>query len=40
MVGSIGIGNFLDYSFQSRKKRGFDGIGTVALLSTAIWSRR
>ena len=38
MVGSIGIGYFLDYSFQSRKKRGLVGIGMVALLSTAIWA--
>lgn len=37
MIGSIGIGYVLDFSFQSRRMRGFVGIGVVALLSTAIW---
>ena len=38
MVGSVGIGYILDFSFQSRKKRGFVGIGVVGLLATAIWA--
>uniref|UniRef100_A0A6N2LP24 Major facilitator superfamily (MFS) profile domain-containing protein n=1 Tax=Salix viminalis TaxID=40686 RepID=A0A6N2LP24_SALVM len=38
MVGSIGIGYILDFSFQSRRKRGFFGIGIVAALGTAIWA--
>ncbi|OVA19963.1 Ion channel regulatory protein [Macleaya cordata] len=37
MLGSIGIGYIFDFSFESRRKRGFVGIGVVALLSTAIW---
>ncbi|OMO69151.1 Ion channel regulatory protein, UNC-93 [Corchorus capsularis] len=37
MVGSIGIGYVLDFSFKSRRMRGFVGIGVVALLGTAIW---
>ncbi|KAK1559880.1 hypothetical protein Q3G72_019441 [Acer saccharum] len=37
MLGSIGIGFALDFSFQSRRTRGFVGIGIVALLGTAIW---
>lgn len=38
MVGSVGIGYILDFSFQSRRKRGFVGIGIVAALGTAIWA--
>ncbi|KAH9603326.1 hypothetical protein KSS87_020346 [Heliosperma pusillum] len=37
MVGSIGIGYLMDFSFQSRRKRGFLGIIVVGLLGTAIW---
>ncbi|KDP46013.1 hypothetical protein JCGZ_14920 [Jatropha curcas] len=37
MLGSIGIGYVLDFSFQSRRMRGFVGIGIVAALGTAIW---
>ncbi|KAB2046810.1 hypothetical protein ES319_A13G001200v1 [Gossypium barbadense] len=37
MLGSIGIGYILDFSFQSRRMRGFVGISVVALLGTAIW---
>ncbi|XP_065861467.1 UNC93-like protein 1 [Euphorbia lathyris] len=37
MIGSVGIGYVLDLSFKSRRKRGFVGIGIVALVSTGIW---
>lgn len=37
MLGSVGIGYLMDFSFQSRRTRGFVGIGVVALLGTAIW---
>ncbi|KAF8022368.1 hypothetical protein BT93_F0027 [Corymbia citriodora subsp. variegata] len=37
MLGSIGIGYVLDFSFSSRKTRGYVGIGIVALLGTAVW---
>ncbi|XP_057547696.1 UNC93-like protein 1 isoform X2 [Amaranthus tricolor] len=37
MVGSIGIGYLMDFSFQSRRKRGFLGIMIVGFLGTAIW---
>ncbi|XP_071725236.1 UNC93-like protein 1, partial [Rutidosis leptorrhynchoides] len=37
MIGSIGIGYVLDFSFKSRRMRGFVGIGVVALLGTGIW---
>ncbi|XP_043701477.1 UNC93-like protein 1 [Telopea speciosissima] len=37
MLGSAGIGYILDFSFQSRRMRGFVGIGIVALVGTAIW---
>lgn len=37
MVGSIGIGYLMDFSFRSRRARGFAGIGVVAVLGTAIW---
>ncbi|XP_031272272.1 UNC93-like protein 1 [Pistacia vera] len=37
MVGSAGIGYVLDFSFRSRRRRGFVGIGVVALFGTAIW---
>ncbi|XP_008784633.1 UNC93-like protein 1 [Phoenix dactylifera] len=38
MLGSFGIGYFLDYSFKSRRMRGLVGIGAVAVLGTAIWA--
>jgi hypothetical protein len=34
MVDSVGIGYILDFSFQSRRKRGFVGNGIVA----ALWA--
>ncbi|KAF5177483.1 Unc93-like protein [Thalictrum thalictroides] len=37
MIGSIGIGYILDFTFTSRRLRGFVGIGIVAAVSTAIW---
>uniref|UniRef100_A0A2P2N2R4 UNC93-like protein 1 n=1 Tax=Rhizophora mucronata TaxID=61149 RepID=A0A2P2N2R4_RHIMU len=38
MLGSAGIGNILDFSFHSRRRRAFFGIGIVAVLGTAIWA--
>ncbi|KAK9093669.1 hypothetical protein Scep_025138 [Stephania cephalantha] len=38
MVGSVGIGYLLDFSFESRRKRGFVGILIVALAATGIWA--
>ncbi|KAF8364523.1 hypothetical protein HHK36_033509 [Tetracentron sinense] len=38
MLGSIGIGYILDFSFQSRRMRGFVGIGVVGVIGTAIWA--
>lgn len=38
MLGSIGIGYIMDFSFQSRRLRGLVGIGVVALFGTAIWA--
>lgn len=37
MLGSVGIGYLLDFSFESRRKRGFLGVVVVGLLGTAIW---
>eukprot|EP00268_Persea_americana_P031068 TRINITY_DN30183_c0_g1_i3.p1 TRINITY_DN30183_c0_g1~~TRINITY_DN30183_c0_g1_i3.p1 ORF type:complete len:482 (-),score=57.93 TRINITY_DN30183_c0_g1_i3:632-2077(-) len=37
MIGSIGIGYVLDFSFKSRRVRAFVGFGIVALLGIAIW---
>eukprot|EP01018_Ginkgo_biloba_P002478 Gb_23384 [translate_table: standard] len=37
MLGSVGIGYILDFSFKSRRQRGYLGVGIVALLGTAIW---
>lgn len=37
MIGSVGIGYVLDFSFKSRRARGFMGVTIVALLGTAIW---
>lgn len=38
MLGSIGIGYILDFSFKSRRTRGLVGIGVVALFGTAAWA--
>ncbi|XP_021909094.1 UNC93-like protein 1 [Carica papaya] len=38
MVGSFAIGYVLDFSFRSRRRRGFVGICLVALLGTGIWA--
>ncbi|XP_056160082.1 UNC93-like protein 1 [Syzygium oleosum] len=37
MLGSVGIGYVLDFSFSSRKTRGYVGISIVALIGTAVW---
>jgi len=37
MLGSAGIGYFLDFGFASRRKRGLVGVLAVALVGTAIW---
>jgi len=37
MIGSIGIGYTMDFSFKSRKKRGIVGISVVAVLGSIIW---
>lgn len=37
MLGSVGIGYVMDFSFGSRRKRGVVGIGVVAVLASAIW---
>lgn len=37
MFGSVAIGYVLDFSFHSRRKRGFLGVAIVAVLGTAIW---
>ncbi|KAK4790657.1 hypothetical protein SAY86_017961 [Trapa natans] len=37
MLGSVGIGYIMDFSFSRRRIRGFVGIGVVAVLGTAIW---
>ncbi|XP_057439120.1 UNC93-like protein 1 [Lotus japonicus] len=37
MLGSVGIGYIMDFSFKSRSKRGIVGIGVVAILGSAIW---
>ncbi|KAJ8632508.1 hypothetical protein MRB53_025844 [Persea americana] len=37
MIGSVAIGSVLDYSFKSRRMRGYIGISIVAILGTAIW---
>ncbi|ONK55861.1 uncharacterized protein A4U43_C10F1720 [Asparagus officinalis] len=38
MVGSMGIGYLLDFSVESRRRRGFVGIVVVALMSSGIWA--
>ncbi|CAN6247888.1 unnamed protein product [Urochloa humidicola] len=37
MIGSAGIGYFLDFGFSSRRKRGFFGVVAVAVIGTVIW---
>ncbi|KAM1270151.1 hypothetical protein ACFX2I_002259 [Malus domestica] len=37
IFGSIGIGYVMDFSFKSRRTRGFVGISVVGVLGTAIW---
>lgn len=37
MLGSVGIGYIMDFSFKSRNKRGIVGISVVAILGSAIW---
>ncbi|WVZ83127.1 hypothetical protein U9M48_030303 [Paspalum notatum var. saurae] len=37
MLGSAGIGYFLDFGFASRRKRGLVGVVLVAAVGTAIW---
>jgi len=37
MLGSAGIGYFLDFGFASRRKRGLAGVLLVAVIGTAIW---
>ena len=37
MIGSAGIGYFLDFGFASRRKRGLAGVAAVAVMGTAIW---
>ncbi|KAI4306600.1 hypothetical protein L6164_029861 [Bauhinia variegata] len=38
MLGSVGIGYIMDFSFKSRRKRGVFGIAVVGLVGTAIWA--
>lgn len=38
ILGSFGIGYFLDFSFKRRRTRGLVGIGAVAVLETTIWA--
>ncbi|MBA0686027.1 hypothetical protein Goari_013656, partial [Gossypium aridum] len=38
MIGSVGIGYILDFSFKSRRTRGLVGVGIVAVLGTVIWA--
>ncbi|WOL09959.1 hypothetical protein Cni_G18713 [Canna indica] len=38
MIGSVAIGYVLDFSFKSRRTRGYVGIAVVAVLGTAIWA--
>ncbi|CAN1171496.1 UNC93-like protein 2 [Linum perenne] len=37
MIGSFAIGYVLDFSFKSRRNRGFLGIAIVGVLGTGIW---
>ncbi|KAF5942619.1 hypothetical protein HYC85_020261 [Camellia sinensis] len=38
MIGSVMIGHLMDFSFKSRRVRGFVGIGVVGLLGIGIWA--
>lgn len=38
MAGSIAIGYVMDFSFKSRRARGFTGISLVAVIGTIIWA--
>lgn len=38
MIGSVAVGYLLDFSFRSRRTRGFAGIAVVTMLGTAIWA--
>ncbi|XP_049935907.1 UNC93-like protein 1 [Nymphaea colorata] len=38
MLGSVGIGCLLDFSFRSRRTRGFVGVGIVAVMAAAVWA--
>ncbi|XP_028795778.1 UNC93-like protein 1 [Neltuma alba] len=38
MVGSMGIGYIMDFSFKSRRKRGFVGICVIAVVGSSIWA--
>ncbi|KAM1127061.1 UNC93-like protein 1 [Malus sylvestris] len=37
MLGSVVIGHIMDFSFKSRRMRGFAGISVVGVIGTAIW---
>ncbi|KAF8647623.1 hypothetical protein HU200_065258 [Digitaria exilis] len=37
MLGSLGLGYLLDFSFGSRRKRGLVGVAVFAVLGTAVW---
>ncbi|XP_027368426.1 UNC93-like protein 1 [Abrus precatorius] len=37
MLGSVGIGYIMDFSFKSRRVRGLVGIGVVAIIGSVIW---
>ncbi|CAL0327533.1 unnamed protein product [Lupinus luteus] len=37
MLGSVGIGYIMDFSFKSRRKRGIVGICVVGVLGSSIW---
>ncbi|CAN6564638.1 unnamed protein product [Malus baccata var. baccata] len=37
MLGSVVIGHIMDFSFKSRRTRGFAGISVVGVIGTAIW---
>ncbi|GLU21355.1 hypothetical protein SLE2022_375000 [Rubroshorea leprosula] len=37
MLGSVAIGYIMDFSFKSRRIRGFVGIAVVAVIGTGIW---
>ncbi|GKU88933.1 hypothetical protein SLEP1_g3140 [Rubroshorea leprosula] len=37
MLGSVAIGYIMDFSFKSRRMRGFVGIAVVTVIGTGIW---